>query len=61
MGGLHLLPPLIRPFIYYLYRYFLRLGFLDGKVGFIYHTLHGLFYRLLIDVKFIEMKYKEKK
>jgi len=55
-----LLPPLIRPFLYYLYRYFLRLGFLDGKVGFIYHTLHGLFYRLLIDVKFIEMKYKEK-
>jgi glycosyltransferase involved in cell wall biosynthesis len=56
-----LLPPLIRPFLYYLYRYFLRLGFLDGKVGFIYHTLHGLFYRLLIDAKFIEMKHKKKK
>ena len=54
------LPPLFRPFLYYLYRYIFRLGFLDGRVGFIYHTLHGLFYRLLIDVKFLEMKYKRK-
>ena len=55
-----LLPPLLRPFIYYIYRYFFRLGFMDGKEGFIYHTLHGLFYRLLIDIKYIEMKYKRK-
>jgi glycosyltransferase involved in cell wall biosynthesis len=55
-----LLPPLIRPFLYFLYRYFLRLGFLDGKAGFVYHILHGLFYRLLIDVKFLEMKHKKK-
>ncbi|SVC25244.1 uncharacterized protein METZ01_LOCUS278098, partial [marine metagenome] len=34
------LPPLLRPFIYYIYRYFFRLGFMDGKEGFIYHTLH---------------------
>lgn len=52
-----MLPPLVRPFMYYFYRYFLRAGFLDGKEGFIYHTLHGLMYRLLIDAKYIQKKY----
>lgn len=56
-----LLPPLVRPFIYYLYRYIFRLGFLDGKAGFIYHTMHGLFYRLLIDIKYLQMKSKNAK
>ncbi|MBI1883152.1 MAG: glycosyltransferase family 2 protein [Chlamydiae bacterium] len=44
------LPLFIRPFIYFIYRYFLRLGFLDGKQGFIFHFLHGLWYPLLIDI-----------
>ena len=56
-----LLPPLVRPFIYYIYRYLFRLGFLDGKEGFIYHFLHGLWFYFLIDVKYLEMKRKEKK
>lgn len=51
-----LLPPLIRPFLYFIYRYFIRLGFLDGKIGFIYHFNHALVYRLFIDIKFIEKK-----
>ncbi|BDY13534.1 glycosyltransferase family 2 protein [Hydrogenimonas cancrithermarum] len=55
-----LMPPLVRPFIYYFYRYFLKLGFLDGKPGFIYHFLQGLWWTFLIDVKYIEMKNKEK-
>ncbi|MDA7692775.1 glycosyltransferase family 2 protein [Alphaproteobacteria bacterium] len=55
-----LLPPLIRPWLYFFYRYILRLGFLDGKEGFIYHTLHGLLYRILIDVKFVERKKNKK-
>jgi glycosyltransferase involved in cell wall biosynthesis len=50
------LPPLVRPFLYFIYRYFFRLGFLDGKVGFIYHFMHGLVYRFMIDVKYIESK-----
>lgn len=56
-----LLPPLVRPFIYYIYRYLFRLGFLDGKEGFMYHFLHGLWFYFLIDVKYLEMKRKEKK
>lgn len=55
------LPPLVRPFIYFIYRYFIRFGFMDGKVGFIFHFLHGLVYTFLIDVKYLEMKYYSKK
>jgi glycosyltransferase involved in cell wall biosynthesis len=51
-----LMPPLIRPFIYFIYRYFFRFGFLDGKEGFIYHFLQGLWFPFLIDVKYLEMK-----
>jgi len=54
-----LLPPLVRPFIYFFYRYIVRLGILDGKAGFVYHLIHGLFYRLLIDVKYLELKNKK--
>ena len=50
------LPPLIRPFIYFLYRYVLRGGFLDGKAAFVYHFLQGLWFPMLIDIKYLEMK-----
>ena len=44
------LPLYVRPFFYFLYRYFLRLGFLDGKQGFIFHFLQAFWYRLLVDI-----------
>lgn len=50
------LPPLIRPFIYFTWRYFFRLGILDGKQGFIYHYLHGFWYPFVTDVKYLELK-----
>jgi glycosyltransferase involved in cell wall biosynthesis len=50
------LPLYARPFLYFFYRYILRLGFLDGKEGFIFHFLQGLWYRLLIDVKIDELR-----
>lgn len=37
------------PLIYFLYRYVVRLGFLDGANGFMYHFLHAFWYRLLIN------------
>lgn len=40
-----------RAFCYFMYRYFLRLGFLDGKTGLIFHFLQGFWYRFLIDAK----------
>jgi hypothetical protein len=50
------LPILIRPFIYFIYRYFFRLGILDGIRGFIFHFMHGLVYFLLMDIFYYEMK-----
>jgi hypothetical protein len=50
------LPLFIRPFLYFIYRYVFRLGFLDGKEGFIFHFLQGFWYRFLIDAKIYEYK-----
>ena len=50
------LPLFVRPFIYFFHRYFIRLGFLDGKEGFIFHFLQGFWYRLLVDIKLDELR-----
>ncbi|MDP9171680.1 MAG: glycosyltransferase family 2 protein [Acidobacteriota bacterium] len=42
-------PLFVRPFAYWIYRYFLRLGFLDGREGLIFHFLQGCWFRFLID------------
>jgi len=41
---------------YFFYRYFLRLGFLDGKEGLIYHFLQGCWYRFLVGAKELELR-----
>ena len=51
----HRLPLYVRHILYFHYRYFLRLGFLDGKQGFIFHFLQGFWYRLLVDVHLDEL------
>ncbi|MHB8159800.1 MAG: glycosyltransferase family 2 protein [Thermoleophilia bacterium] len=50
------MPPLMRPFFYFFYRYILAGGFLDGKTAFVYHFLQALWYPLLIDMKYLELK-----
>ena len=50
------MPPLIRPFFYFFYRYVLLGGFMDGRQAFIFHFLQALWYPLLIDIKYIETK-----
>jgi glycosyltransferase involved in cell wall biosynthesis len=50
------LPAFHRAFLYWFYRYFLRLGFLDGKEGLIYHFLHAFWYRFLVDAKLFELQ-----
>jgi glycosyltransferase involved in cell wall biosynthesis len=45
-----------RSFAYFLYRYFLRLGFTEGKTGFLWHFLQGWWYRTLVDAKIYEIK-----
>lgn len=48
------LPLLLRPLAYFLYRYVLLLGFLDGRAGLVYHFLQGFWYPFLIDAKALE-------
>ena len=50
------LPFGIRAFVYFFYRYFIRLGFLDGWEGTAFHFLQGFWYRYLVDVKILEVK-----
>ncbi len=50
------LPLYVRPALYFFYRYFLRLGFLDGKQGFIFHFLHSFWFRLLVDINLDELR-----
>lgn len=50
------LPIGLRSYIYYLYRYYLKLGFLDGKEGQIYAFLQAYWYRYLVDAKIYECK-----
>ncbi|MGB6974478.1 MAG: glycosyltransferase family 2 protein [Terracidiphilus sp.] len=41
---------------YFLYRYLLQLGFLDGRKGLQYHFLQGLWYRYLVGAKLKELE-----
>jgi hypothetical protein len=50
------MPIYLRSVLFYVYRYVFRLGFLDGKTGFLFHTLHGLWVMLLIDAKIDEAR-----
>lgn len=52
----NILPLFIRVFIYFCFRYFIKLGFLDGKAGLIWHFLQGFWYRFLVDVNIYEIE-----
>jgi len=48
-----------RAFLYFAYRYFFRLGFLDGMPGLIFHYLHGCWYMFYTDAKVYEQRTKQ--
>ncbi|MGV3602419.1 MAG: glycosyltransferase family 2 protein, partial [Dyadobacter fermentans] len=52
------MPLFTRPFIYFTYRYFIKLGFLDGTKGLIWHVLQGFWYRFLVDAKIYEVYHR---
>lgn len=54
------LPKFLRALLFWMYRYFIKLGFLDGVPGLIYHTLHGFWYRFLVDAKIYELENRTK-
>jgi glycosyltransferase involved in cell wall biosynthesis len=51
-------PIFLRPILLFLYSYFMRLGFLDGKQGLVWNILQVLWYRFLVDTKVYEIQYK---
>lgn len=53
-------PLFLRALIYFLLRYILGLGFLDGKQGLIFHFLQGFWYRFLVDAKIYELQNRDK-
>ncbi|MEZ2440967.1 glycosyltransferase involved in cell wall biosynthesis [Chitinophaga sp. W3I9] len=50
--------PGMRASLYFLFRYVLRYGFLDGYKGFLFHFMQGYWYRLLVDVNVQEFQQK---
>jgi len=50
------LPLFWRAFFFFILRYIFRLGFLDGKAGFLWHFHQGFWYRALADAKVFEIK-----
>ncbi|HET7104671.1 MAG TPA: glycosyltransferase family 2 protein [Terracidiphilus sp.] len=50
------IPYEISALLYFLYRYVLQLGFLDGREGLVYHVLQGFWYRFLVGAKLRELQ-----
>lgn len=53
-GFYYKMPKYLRAWAWFLYNYIFRLGFLDGKEGFVFYFLECYWYRLLVDAKIFE-------
>lgn len=51
------MPLFVRPFALFIYRYFFRLGFLDGTEGLIFWVLQTFWFRFLVDAKIWERRH----
>jgi glycosyltransferase involved in cell wall biosynthesis len=49
-------PLFLRPFLFWIYGYVFRVGFLDGMPGLIFHTLQRFWFRFLVDAKIYEQR-----
>ncbi len=58
-GSYNRLPRFLRAFLLFLYRYVLRLGFLDGRAGLIFFVLQTFWFRFLVDAKLYERQHKD--
>lgn len=56
--GYYKLPKFFRAHLYFFYRYYIKLGFLDGTEGKIFHFLQAYWYRFLVDAKLYECEKK---
>ncbi|MBQ6595163.1 MAG: glycosyltransferase family 2 protein [Clostridia bacterium] len=55
-GFYYRLPMFWRCWMLTVYNYIFRLGFLDGKEGFVYHWMYQRWYRTLVDAKILEYR-----
>ncbi|GKU31639.1 glycosyltransferase family 2 protein [Clostridium folliculivorans] len=53
-GVYYRFPIFFRSWLLFIYFYIFKLGFLDGKEGFIYHYMYQRWYRCLVDAKIYE-------
>ena len=53
------LPMFLRAKLYYIYRYYIRMGFLDGRQGKIYAMLQAYMYRFIVDAKIFENEIRQ--
>jgi glycosyltransferase involved in cell wall biosynthesis len=53
------MPLFFRVHIYFFYRYILRVGFLDGKQGLIFHFWQGFWYRFLVDWEIYKLEIRK--
>lgn len=60
-GFYYKLPKFMRAKLYYWYRYYFKLGFLDGKAGRVHAFLQAYWYRFLVDAKIMEREIQEGK
>ncbi len=58
-GGYNRMPWFLRAFLLFLYRYIVRLGFLDGRAGLIFFVLQTFWFRFLVDAKLYERSRKD--
>lgn len=58
-GIYYKLPMGFRAHLYYWYRYYFKLGFLDGKEGKIFAFMQAYWYRYLVDAKIYEYEKRE--
>lgn len=54
------MPITIRGSLYFLYRFVIGRGFLDGKSGFFFHFLQAFWYRVFVDAKLYELEIEAK-
>lgn len=59
-GVYYRFPKFWRAKLFYLYRYYFRMGFLDGTQGKIYAFIQAYWYRFIIDAKLYERELNEK-
>jgi glycosyltransferase involved in cell wall biosynthesis len=55
------MPLFIRAFLYFQFRYWFKLGILDGKKGLVWHFLQGFWYRFLVDAKIFQIVWVSRK